>query len=54
MGEGGGDDDVEVEAINAAGAKVDDRVFISFKTSSLLKVSFLVYMVPVLLRKQNV
>ena len=38
MGEGGGDDDVEVEAINAAGAKV----------------SFLVYMVPVLLRKQNV
>ena len=45
---GGGDDDVEVEAINAAGAKVDDRVTISFETSSLLKVSFLVYMVPVL------
>jgi len=45
---GGGDDDVEVEAINAAGAKIDDRVFISFETSSLLKVSFLVYMVPVL------
>ena len=45
---GGSDDDVEVEAINAAGAKVDARVFISFETSSLLKVSFLVYMVPVL------
>jgi len=45
---GGSDDDVEVEAINAAGAKVDDRVTISFETSSLLKVSFLVYMVPVL------
>ena len=45
---GGSDDDVEVEAINAAQAKVDDRVTISFKTSSLLKVSFLVYMVPVL------
>jgi len=45
---GGGGDDVEVEAINAAGAKVDDRVTISFETSSLLKVSFLVYMVPVL------
>jgi sigma-E factor negative regulatory protein RseC len=45
---GGSDDDVEVEAINAAKAKVDDRVTISFKTSSLLKVSFLVYMVPVL------
>ena len=49
-GGGGGesDDDVEVEAINVAGAKVDDRVTISFETSSLLKVSFLVYMVPVL------
>ena len=45
---GGSDDDVEVEAINAAAAKVDDRVTISFETSSLLKVSFLVYMVPVL------
>ena len=45
---GGSDDDVEVEAINAAKAKVDDRVTISFKTSSLLKVSFLVYMIPVL------
>jgi sigma-E factor negative regulatory protein RseC len=45
---GGSDDDVEVEAINAVGAKINDRVFISFETSSLLKVSFLVYMVPVL------
>ncbi len=45
---GGSDDDVEVEAINAALAKVDDRVTISFKTSSLLKVSFLVYMIPIL------
>ena len=45
---GGSDDDVEIEAINAVGAKVDDRVTISFKMSSLLKVSFLVYMVPVL------
>lgn len=48
VGGGGSDDDVEVEAINAVGAKVDDRVTISFETSSLLKVSFLVYMVPVL------
>ncbi len=45
---GGSDDDVEVEAINAVEAKVEDRVTISFETSSLLKVSFLVYMVPVL------
>ena len=45
---GGSDDDVEVEAINAVEAKVNDKVTISFETSSLLKVSFLVYMVPVL------
>jgi len=45
---GGSDDTVEIEAINAVGAKVDDRVTISFETSSLLKVSFLIYMVPVL------
>ena len=45
---GGSDDDVEVEAINDVGAKVEDRVTICFETSSLLKVSFLVYMVPVL------
>lgn len=45
---GGGTDDVEIEAINTVGAKIDDRVTISFETSSLLKVSFLVYMVPVL------
>ncbi len=45
---GGGSDDVEVEAINAVRAKIDDRVTISFETSSLLKVSFLVYMIPVL------
>jgi len=48
MGGSGSNDEVEVEAINAVGAKVDDRVTISFETSSLLKVSFLVYMVPVL------
>jgi sigma-E factor negative regulatory protein RseC len=45
---GGSDDIVEVEAINTAGAKGGDRVTISFETSSLLKVSFLVYMIPVL------
>ncbi|MDO9567087.1 MAG: SoxR reducing system RseC family protein [Candidatus Desulfaltia sp.] len=45
---GGSDDNVEVEAINAVGAKVNDRVTISFETSSLLKASFLVYIIPVL------
>ncbi|MDI6687417.1 MAG: SoxR reducing system RseC family protein [Desulfobacterales bacterium] len=48
MGGGGSKDTVELEAINAVGAKVNDRVTISFETSSLLKVSFLVYMIPVL------
>jgi len=48
MGGSGSNDDVEVKAINAVEAKVDDKVTISFETSSLLKVSFLVYMVPVL------
>lgn len=42
------DDDVEIEAINAAKAKVNDKVVINFETSSLLKVIFLVYMIPVL------
>ncbi|MCG2754052.1 MAG: SoxR reducing system RseC family protein [Desulfobacteraceae bacterium] len=45
---GGDNNTVEIEAINAVGAKVNDRVTISFETSSLLKVSFLVYVIPVL------
>ena len=45
---GKSDDEVEIEAINAAEAKVNDRVAINFETSSLLKVTFLVYMIPVL------
>jgi sigma-E factor negative regulatory protein RseC len=48
MGVSRRNDDVEVEAINAVGAKVNDRVSICFETSSLLKVSFLVYMIPLL------
>ena len=45
---GGGGEDIEVEAINEAGAKVDDTVVLSFKTSSFLKATFLVYMLPIL------
>jgi sigma-E factor negative regulatory protein RseC len=48
MGGSRRNDDVEVEAINTVGAKVNDRVSICFETSSLLKVSFLVYMIPLL------
>lgn len=45
---GGGGANVEVRARNTVGAEVGDVVTISIKGSSLLKVSFLVYMVPIL------
>ena len=45
----GGDDEMEVRAINEVGAKVGDRIVLSFKTSSLLKASFLIYVFPILL-----
>lgn len=45
----GGDAEMEVKAINEAGAKVGDRIVLSFKTSSLLKASFLLYVFPILL-----
>jgi sigma-E factor negative regulatory protein RseC len=45
----GSSDDAEVEAINEAGAKVGDRIVLSFKTSSLLKATFLLYVFPILL-----
>ena len=45
----GGDDQMEVKAINEAGAKVGDRIVLSFKTSSLLKATFLLYVFPILL-----
>ena len=43
----GGGKEMEVEAINTAGARVGDTVIIAFETSSLLKISFLLYIVPV-------
>ncbi len=39
---------MEVHAINGIGAQVDDRVLMRFDTGSLLKASFLLYIVPVL------
>jgi len=45
----GGDDEMEVKAINEAGARVGDRIVLSFKTSSLLKATFLLYVFPILL-----
>lgn len=40
--------EMKVEAINVAGAQVGDRVVLSFKTSSLLKATFLLYVFPIL------
>ncbi len=44
----GGGKEMKVEAINVVNAKVDDHVVISFDTSTLLKVTFFVYMFPIL------
>jgi sigma-E factor negative regulatory protein RseC len=44
----GGGKEMEVEAINEAGARIGDQVVIGFKTASLMKVSFLLYIFPIL------
>ena len=44
----GGGKEMEVEAINAAGARIGDRVVIGFETAPLLKVTFLLYVFPIL------
>lgn len=45
----GSSDEMEVKAINEAGAKVGDRIVLSFETSSFLKATFLLYVFPILL-----
>jgi len=42
-------EEMEVEAINEAGAQVGDRIIIGIETASLLKASFLLYVFPILL-----
>ncbi len=44
----GGGNGMEVEAVNAAGAKAGDEVVVEFSTASLLKGTFLIYMFPIL------
>jgi len=44
----GGGKEMKVEAINIAGAKIGDKIILSFKTSSLLKAAFLLYLFPIL------
>ena len=39
---------MEVEAINSAGAKIGDKVTIGLETSSYLKISLLLYLFPIL------
>ena len=39
---------MEVDALNVAKAKVDDRVVVFYDSASLLKVSFLLYVFPIL------
>ena len=45
----GGEDEMAVKAINEAGARVGDQIVLSFKSSSLLKATFLLYVFPILL-----
>lgn len=44
----GGGKEMEVKVDNPLGSRVGDRVVIRFETGSLLKISFLVYIFPVL------
>jgi sigma-E factor negative regulatory protein RseC len=44
----GGGKEMEVKAINTAGAMIGDRVLMSFETSSLLKATFLLYVFPII------
>lgn len=44
-----GQKSMEVEAVNTAGAQLGDRVAVSFETSQLFKLSFLLYVFPVIL-----
>lgn len=46
---GGDREDMEVKAINSAGARVGDRIILSFETASLLKATFLIYVFPIIL-----
>jgi len=40
---------MEVKAINSVGARVGDRIVLSFETASLLKATFLIYVFPIVL-----
>ena len=45
----GGGKEMEVKALNTAGARVGDQIVLSFETASLLKATFLIYVFPIIL-----
>ena len=45
----GESDEMEVDAINAAGAKVGDRIVLNLESGPLLKATFLLYVFPIIL-----
>ncbi len=44
----GGGGDMETEAVNIIGGKVGDRVLLKISSKSLWKISFVLYMIPVI------
>lgn len=44
----GGGEEMEAEAINTIGGKVGDRVLLEISSKSLVKISFIFYMIPVI------
>jgi sigma-E factor negative regulatory protein RseC len=40
--------EMEVKALNPAGARAGDRIVLSFETGSLLKATFLIYVFPII------
>ncbi|MBW1954890.1 MAG: SoxR reducing system RseC family protein [Deltaproteobacteria bacterium] len=44
----GGGKEMEVDALNTVGARIGDRVVMGFETASLVKASFLLYVLPIL------
>jgi sigma-E factor negative regulatory protein RseC len=44
-----GGQDMEVKALNVAGARAGDRIVLSFETPSFLKATFLIYVFPIIL-----
>ena len=41
--------EVEVEAINEAGARVGDQIILTFETAPLIKAAFLLYVFPIII-----